>query len=202
MTSPTESNEVSGLVFVDSAHENQSQRMAEVSEAQASPIDPMSVILRGCRLMTPVGLFRLFGVSDAFFANIPYSTEQYAEITATTNKNGYCEAIQYEYDLLQTFAQEEQALPDLGDTPLIFLGNTATVEQVLAVNKSTDMTVEDIEKSLQVVAELGQEIANLSTQGEWRPTSDTNHYIHLDKPEVVLTAIRDVLTAVSETHNK
>ncbi|HSH02986.1 MAG TPA: alpha/beta hydrolase [Anaerolineae bacterium] len=194
-------DEVAGMVLVDSAHENQTQRTAEVVGGEGRESDPLQIVLQICRVVGPVGVIRLLGVPDAFFGGLSYSEEQYEEVMGLANQNGYCEAMQYENELVWMFTQEEQALVDLEDVPLLVLSNVMTAEQVLSVSGVAEVTAEemaDLERSLQVANELSQELAALSTAGEWRPITNTTHYIHLDKPEVVLAGIWDVLEEVTE----
>lgn len=46
--------------------------------------------------------------------------------------------------------------------------------------------------------ELHAELARLSTNSDHRIVQDAGHYIHRDRPEAVVAAIRDVVTAVKE----
>ena len=41
--------------------------------------------------------------------------------------------------------------------------------------------------------ELQEDLAKRSTHGEFRVAEQSEHYIHLDQPELVIQAIRDVL---------
>jgi pimeloyl-ACP methyl ester carboxylesterase len=47
-----------------------------------------------------------------------------------------------------------------------------------------------------VLLELHGELARLSTNSDHRIVEGARHYIHRDRPEAVVAAIRDVVTAV------
>jgi pimeloyl-ACP methyl ester carboxylesterase len=46
--------------------------------------------------------------------------------------------------------------------------------------------------------DLHRELAGLSTNSDHRIVEGASHYIHQDRPEVVVAAVRDVVTAVRE----
>jgi hypothetical protein len=70
-----------------------------------------------------------------------------------------------------------------GDLPLIVLISTKS-----APNVSPD----DSEKFYRVGSELGVKLALLSSRGTLRPVPGAGHYIHHDRPDVVISAIREV----------
>ncbi|WP_265570939.1 alpha/beta fold hydrolase [Sphingomicrobium nitratireducens] len=83
----------------------------------------------------------------------------------------------------------------LGDLPLV----------VLAAGREDPLppdTPDGIEEQFAAVTPLVrqrlEEIAALSSQGEYRLVEDATHYIHRDRPDVVLAAIREVLAAAGE----
>lgn len=51
---------------------------------------------------------------------------------------------------------------------------------------------------IRVMLELHGELAALSTSSDHRIVERAGHYIHRDRPDAVVAAVRDVVTAVRE----
>ena len=70
-----------------------------------------------------------------------------------------------------------------GDLPLIAL---------ISTKSSSNVSADDSEKFFRVGSELGGQLALLSSRGILRPVPNAGHYIHHDRPDAVISAIREV----------
>lgn len=77
--------------------------------------------------------------------------------------------------------------------PLVVLtaGNTLDTEALASVGLPSDFPVEEIQA---VWVELQEELASLSTESRHLIVEDSGHAIHLERPELVVDAIQEVLT--------
>jgi len=123
--------EVAGLVFVDSAHEEQALRFHE--------LDPN------------------------------------------------WEALDEESAQWGLFVKPGQRLEWQRELPVIVLGHGRPIQGPKKVSEATAVGRERIWRELQI------DLAKRSTHGEFRVAEQSEHNIHLDQPELVIQAIRDVL---------
>ena len=77
----------------------------------------------------------------------------------------------------------------LGDRPLVVL--TASVLPAMP-----GISAEGNAAMRHVLLELQEELASLSTNADHRIVEGAGHYVHQDRPEIAVAAIRDVLAAV------
>jgi pimeloyl-ACP methyl ester carboxylesterase len=73
------------------------------------------------------------------------------------------------------------------ELPLIALGHGRSIPGPKRMTKEVKASRERIWRELQ------KDLAKRSTHGEFRVAEQSGHYIHVDQPELVLQAIRDVL---------
>jgi pimeloyl-ACP methyl ester carboxylesterase len=90
-------------------------------------------------------------------------------------------AVMAEYAALEAILQQAGATGPLGERPLVVL-------------TALDKPPERLEPWLV----LQRELAALSTDSDQRLVPDCGHYIQQEQPEVVITAVRDVVDAVRE----
>jgi len=64
-----------------------------------------------------------------------------------------------------------------------------------AATQVVNLSAEEKASVMAVWAELQAELATLSSNGRQVIAEDAGHYVHLDRPELVIDAIRDVLDA-------
>jgi len=97
--------------------------------------------------------------------------------------------------LSETMAQV-RATGKLGDLPLIVLTAENTLDP--AALKSMGLPPDDFDAAQiqQTWLELQAELAALSTNSEHIIVKDSSHAIELDKPDVVITAILDLVEMV------
>jgi pimeloyl-ACP methyl ester carboxylesterase len=90
-------------------------------------------------------------------------------------------AVMGEYHALESTLQQAGATGSLGERPLVVL-------------TALDKPPERLEPWLM----LQRELAALSTNADQRLVPDCGHYIQQEQPDVVVTAVRDVVSAVRE----
>jgi hypothetical protein len=73
------------------------------------------------------------------------------------------------------------------ELPVIVLGHGRPIQGPKKVSEATAVGRERIWRELQI------DLAKRSTHGEFRVAEQSEHNIHLDQPELVIQAIRDVL---------
>ena len=85
------------------------------------------------------------------------------------------------------FVKPGQRLEWRTELPLIVLGHGRPIQGPKKVTEATAVGRERIWRELQ------EDLAKRSTHGEFRVAEQSEHNIHLDQPELVIQAIRDVL---------
>jgi len=84
-------------------------------------------------------------------------------------------------------------LPTLGDMPLIVLSRGQT-----QMSTGPGISAEDVEQFKVANDEMQAELAALSTSGKQIIAEDCGHHIHVEQPELVIDAIREVVEGVRE----
>lgn len=185
-------DEVAGLVLVDTAHpltitpEFEMQMQSSIGFYQAM------------NLMTSTGLLRILGPlggEDSMPATARKLPIEFQEtyLNLLLDPNQYVTAIAEMQALPQTFQQTSELIVGehpFGNLPLIVLtagqtsapGSTPFNEQYVPVLDS------------QIESQL--ELAMQSSQGEQRVIEESGHSVHLDAPDEVLRAIRDMLEVI------
>ena len=100
-----------------------------------------------------------------------------------------------EYDALEGSYAVMRTLPDrnLGDLPLVVISAgklTGAAEGMISAKDQAAVT--------EISAELQADLATLSSNSEHLIAEDAAHYVHLDQPELVIDAIREVVDAVRQ----
>jgi hypothetical protein len=79
----------------------------------------------------------------------------------------------------------------LGDLPLVVI-SASEFAATAVINLST----EEQASAMAAWAELQAELAALSSNGRQVIAEDAGHYVHLDRPQLVIDVIREVVEAV------
>lgn len=183
--------DIVGMVLIDSSHEQQQARMPQAYATWAGAEQP---ILNLCRLLAPTGVLRILNVgaeSTQFTADAPV----YDEEIAIFNQSHFCAGVRA--DLAGITNLNAATGPDsLGELPLVVL--TAGAQQADNLEAfPADFSLEMLQQADRMWLELQEELAALSNNSEWIVVEDVTHYIHLDQPQVVISAIRNILTQVT-----
>jgi pimeloyl-ACP methyl ester carboxylesterase len=171
--------EVVGLVLVDSAHPTQVARMSRVTvpKTPSPPEKPLLVIRLvrkvATRLLAIIGVTRLMAPP----VNPPeaYARSSTAAMLAEAREFGeIC---------------EQAETGKVGSLPLVVL-TAGRRFSLPGMSEEMQNSFHDIRFSLQ------DDLARLSTNVDHRVSPVAGHYIQLDDPAAVITAVRDVVTAV------
>lgn len=171
---------VAGLVLVDSAHEEQYTRIPEME--------------RVFRRMTsmPGAAIRLMGALAALRIRTPLDPRLPVDAaeavrTATIVSPTHLPTAMAE---MGAIALASQPVADLGDLPLVVLRH-GRYERMPMLDTSLNDRFEAL------FAELQTELAALSTRGRVVVADDAGHDIHLERPDLVVEAIAEVLSMAS-----
>jgi pimeloyl-ACP methyl ester carboxylesterase len=166
-------NEVGGMVLVDSSHPDQGNRLpAELKNLEGREIREGELLEFGM----PFGLPRFLRLCED-------------DVTARAAECNFHSAreVVAELKAINESAMQAGASGSLGDLPLIVLSHDP--------DKPSSEFSPELAKSINEAWEKMQEdLAHLSTRGTRVIAKDSSHYIQLDRPDIVVTAVRDVVT--------
>jgi pimeloyl-ACP methyl ester carboxylesterase len=181
--------EVSGLVLVDSAQEDEPRRAPRFYLGHSAPRWLWHPIDLGLRIASFTGLIRFTQASAMQSRNPPQMTadqiigalRQQPKSFATGASTGITEPLSY---------LEAASVHDLGNLELI----------VLTAGRSQDFRNADLNRQAadyqQIwIHELQPKLVRLSTQGRQVVVENCDHNIPSQAPNVVIDAIREVVTA-------
>ena len=185
-------DQVAGMVLVDAAHEEEFLRAPEaIKRLQPKSVKMMNGILRLMQAAIATGVFAL---APRLYPRQALSTvpeearETYRGVTSADAK---CVAtIREEYSTYEDhFAAVRAAhITSLGDIPLIVLSQGKT-QQIPGLSAEVSREFEQIGQQMHV------ELAAQSSRGKRIVAEQSGHYIHIDQPELVIEAIREVVEA-------
>jgi pimeloyl-ACP methyl ester carboxylesterase len=179
-------DEVSGVVLVDSSHEDQKARMPaklrEWSEArQVRRLEPF------IPLLIRLGIARLVLRHQFDTVKIPQPMKD--ELRYLSLQPQFVHAVVAESLAFDASAQQAHAAGTLGDKPLIVLtaGRSLDLPEMPAAEMQAFRAV--------WVNELQPSLARLSTRGQRIMVEQSDHLIPLDQPQAIVSAIRQVMEA-------
>lgn len=165
-------NEVAGMVLVDSSHPDQENRLPlALKNIEGTEVREGEFLA----FTMPFGIPRLLHLCEddpvprAADCNFHTAREGIAELKA-----------------IHESAAQAGAGGSLGDLPLIVLSHDP--------DKPSSEFAPDLAKSINESWEKMQEdLARLSTRGSQRIAKGSSHYIQIDRPDLVIAAVRDVV---------
>lgn len=166
--------ETAGFVFVDASHPEQEERFpAEVREMMRANSDEY-----------PRWLLRVFTPFRILTGERPTPRTAYWWRTFT-------EGVLAEAAVDEAIYEQAARTGPLGDRAVVVLTSGMPMEMPgISENGNAAMG--------RVMRELHGELAALSTNSDHRVVDGAGHYIHRDRPDAVVAAVRDVVTAVRE----
>ena len=185
-------DEVAGLVLIDTANP------LEISPEFSVQIQSSIGFYRVMNLLTRSGLLRILGPRGGD-NSMPQTARklpvkyQEAYLNLLLDPRQYTSAISEMQNLPRTFEQTSRMQLGqwpLGDLPLIVL----TAGQTSAPG-STPFNEQYVPVSNRHI-EFQSELARLSSRGEQRVIARSGHSVHLDAPEEVILAIRDLVETI------
>lgn len=174
---------VAGMVLLDPAHE----RQLAASPTMAAAVDAGVAQFSGLVPLASWGLLAMMpgnipsrGLSEAAHGD-------YAAVLATTE---YFAVAAEETAMLPANLEAMAAMPDaLGDLPLTVLSRGR-------MDGPPGASTSDLTALEQAWGELQAEIAGLSTNSQHRLADESGHYVQLDRPDLVIEAVREMLDRV------
>jgi len=188
--------EVVGVVLVDAGHEEQLNRLPfeyiQITQQQNGYLSVM-------RLMARFGILRLMGKSageQALPPHIGQLPEDIRDVYVTMMSHpSYFDATLGELEELEETCNQVKEIGDLGDRPLVVLTaeNSIDTEALQSIGLPADFPIEQIQP---IWFELQGELAALSTNSNHLIAVGSGHAIHLDRPDLVVNAIEQIVTKI------
>ncbi|HXY23162.1 MAG TPA: alpha/beta hydrolase [Candidatus Acidoferrum sp.] len=184
--------DVAGLVFVDTSHEDQIQRMPPTLQQMMKNAEKdLETQKKLARLFIFLGIARLTANDEGM---TKMSKQFRDEVKYLQLEAKFVDASVAEMQSFPESAEEVRASGNLGDRPLV----------VLTAGKQADL--KDLPKgvSQQELDEFGKtwredlqvRLAHLSTRGKQIVVPDSTHMIPLERPDTVVAAVREVCDEV------
>ncbi len=171
-------NEVSGMVLVDASHPDQEKRLSrELKDMEGTWLREAEFVEFGM----PFGIPRLLGLCDddpmqrAAECNLHSAREAMAEMKAFPQS-----------------AAETAATGSLGDIPLAVLSHDPQ-------KPSAELPADLAKSTNEAWEKMQEELARLSTHGTQAVAKNSAHYIQLDRPDLVIDAVRNVVEQTSQS---
>ena len=171
-------DDVAGLVFVDSSHEEQMERIPPaVAEMMNSQLSMIRAVAVGSR-------FGMLRALSAVGAN-PMTHEDMAEVQqAMKNRSSTIRAVVREMSSIEESSRQAKlAARPFGDLPFLVLSATKAPEGV------PPEMAEHLDAMQATWRELQAELAGLSSNSRHVPVPDAGHYVQFDRPDVVIDEI-------------
>jgi len=186
--------EVAGIVLVDAGHEDQFTRMpaeyTRITQQQNGYLSVMGTMAR-------FGLLRLMGKDSgqqmlpAFIQKLPAEViDQYVTLLSHPS---YFDATLGEIQATAQTCDQVRASGDLGNLPLVVITaeESLTPQSVQEIGLPADFPLEQLQATWLI---LQDELAALSTNSTHIIAEGSSHAIHIDRPDVVIEAIRQLVT--------
>lgn len=169
---------VAGMVLVDASHPDQENRFPPELKSMEGSWHREAEFLE---YATPFGIPRFLGLCDEDVAVRAAECNWHTEHERTAEMKDFPQS-----------AAEAATVASLGDIPLVVLSHDPdkpSVELPADLAKSTNQAWEKMQ----------EELAHLSTQGTQSIAKNSSHYIQLDRPELVINAVRTVVEQARQT---
>jgi pimeloyl-ACP methyl ester carboxylesterase len=189
---------VKGLVFVDTSHPDQIGKMKVVNEELGiqNPFQISPSLIFAANLASNLGVVRLFNADSSLGLLPPEETKIFnaygpATFGTTLGLNGL------DSDNLVT---ESGDFRNLGDRPLVVLSankkQTITDDELKYTGQTRDQFEAYRAKIAPIYLQYGADQASWSTNSKQVIVDDSDHFIHLEKPEIVIQSINEVLGSI------
>ncbi len=164
--------EVAGVVLVDASHPDQDNRFpAELKNMEGSWVREAEFL----EYTTPFGVPRLIGLCDQD------PVQRAAECNFHSAREGVAELKSFAESAAQT-----GATGSLGDLPLAVLSHDPD-------KPSADIPADLAKPTNEAWEKMQEELAHLSTRGTHEIAKNSSHYIQIDRPDLVIDAVRSVV---------
>lgn len=181
-------DQVAGLVMVDASHPDQVARLSKATGIDTHP-GQAGWIMHTISALSWTGAVR-FVMSRADAGKLPKDAA--ARMAAYVSKS--VKGATSELDGFDQTMDDARAVRSFGNRPLIAL--TAMAPFKPAELETLKMKAADGARFKQEWKTLHAEQTALSTRGRQRIVPDAGHYIQIDRPDIVVAAVRDVVGEV------
>ncbi len=181
---------VAGLVLVESSHPDQFKRLPAVVNRKPPPKFITSVM----PFLRKIGVMRHVMKSQLNYSDLLSSDEQKVLYGIAA---GSMTTVLSEFSSIQLSLEEAGAVNSLGDLPLTVLASSDPPD----ASKMPDFDQDLIDEIHGIWFGMQKELAELSSEGKLIPVSNTSHYLHFDDPDIVVTAVSDLLGMLEENNN-
>lgn len=165
-------SEVTGMVLVDASHPDQDNRFpSELKNMEGSWMREAEFL----EYTTPLGVPRLIGLCDQD------PVQRAAECNFHSAREGVAELKSFAESAAQT-----AATGSLGDLPLAVLSHDPD-------KPSADIPADLAKPTNEAWEKMQEELAHLSTRGTHEIAKNSSHYIQIDRPDLVIDAVRSVV---------
>jgi pimeloyl-ACP methyl ester carboxylesterase len=167
--------DVAGMVLVDASHPEQQKRFPPaINDLAASDLRQQEFLAA----ITPLGIPRILGFCGPDI-----------EIRAAEcNFHSALESVE-ELRAFRESAAQAAATGSLGDLPLVVLASDPNMPQ-------PEIPQDLVKPTDDAWQQMQEELAHLSTRGTRVIAKNSGHYIQLDRPDVVIAAVRQVVEQV------
>ncbi len=169
---------VKAMLFVDSSHEQQQWRVP--SSGGGGPNSTLEI----AQYLAPFGVIRLSGLVRGQIERSAAPEHLKPRLIALYHQAHVMRIMLNESKSFTLDTQSREPLASLGDLPLIVLTPGAAGEEIDEKQRVSDI--------------LQQELVGLSTAGRQIIATDSGHGIPLDQPELVITAVDDLVALVRD----
>ncbi len=173
---------VAGLVLVDSAHENQQQRMPADTMKELQVIKRLAYVLGA---LAPFGVPRALKLADRLQGE-NFEADIRAAAMARMYRSHFFRSLLNEVKTVEVCTRGSDPPATLNEIPLIVLTRGSL---------NPGLPEEQFEQQKQSWDALQRELVMLSGNSRQIVAEKSGHYIHHDQPELVVDAIRHLVRA-------
>jgi pimeloyl-ACP methyl ester carboxylesterase len=182
-------SEVAGLVFVDASHPDQVAPMKKIGISPELP--PSSLI----EVLSKIGIVRVVSMQNTR-PNAPPLVDRVEQAYLPQNIGSFLKEVQSSEAAIAAAGDFRQ----LGNRPLVVLTAMKKLSsdelQKVGMSQEQEIQMKALWKQLQANQ------ATWSTHSRHEIVPDASHYIQFDRPDVVIKAVREVVTKVRKTKAK
>jgi len=186
--------QVTGMVLVDSTHEDQYTRMPEAIVKMQNMSNKVAPLVFGLlQALNSIGLLAPLAERKSGMWPMPIPPEaRAAYLSVVYSGTRHLETAGKETLRLQESiaAVRDRQMGSLGDIPLTVISAGQP-----AISAGHGISAADAERMKAVQDDLHAELAALSTRGKRVIAQESGHYVQVSQPEVVVDAIREVVEA-------
>ena len=188
-------SEVEGLVLVDAVREQQN---SHYPQGYVKIINNSNAMMPFCQIIAPFGVMRAFKFLNVLVPGNLLPADVEGAFLSTIYRTPYCTAFTNEGKAVSLFHRQPDLPNSLGDLPLIVLSRGITADEEYAQMGAMQSVISrDVyAKVYEANQEMQKELVSLSTQGRQVIATQSSHFIHYDQPDLVIDAIREILSQV------